>query len=51
MKLFDEEQEGVSKGAQPAFKINEKFAKTFEHNKRREFLEQGKEKFGANGSD
>jgi protein KRI1 len=40
--LFEGEDESSS-----AFKINKDFAKRFEHNKRRELLERGREKFGA----
>ena len=35
--LFDEEQEEPQSG----FKINEEFARRFEHNKRRELLDKG----------
>ncbi|CDW72271.1 zz domain protein [Stylonychia lemnae] len=40
--LFEEEEDINSDG----LKINTEFARKFEHNKRRELLEQGKEKYG-----
>ena len=41
-KLFEDEEE-ANHGE---LKINSEFAKKFEHNKRRELLEKGKEKYG-----
>jgi protein KRI1 len=41
-RLFEGEDETSS-----AFKINKDFAKRFEHNKRRELLERGRDKFGS----
>ena len=42
--LFNEEDIAADEGKQ--LKINEQFAKKFEHNKRRELLEKGKEIYG-----
>ena len=54
--LFDDEEEGEitqehklkkrNKQDNDGFKINEEFARRFEHNKRRQLLEQAKEKYG-----
>lgn len=33
-------------GSQPEFKINEKFAQKFEHNKRRQLMDKAEQKFG-----
>ena len=45
-QLFDEEEDNKpSKGE--TLKINEAFAKKFEHNKRRELLDKATEKYGA----
>lgn len=41
--LFEGEDEAAGAG----FKINKDFAKRFEHNKRRELLDRGRERFGA----
>jgi len=35
-----------SEDSQPTLKVNEEFAKRFEHNKRRELLDKAKEKYG-----
>ena len=47
--LFEEEEEGQlpSKSTvKPELKINEDFAKKFEHNKNRELLDKGKKLYG-----
>ena len=52
--LFEDDQpeEGeIEKGEESVLKINKEFASRFEHNKRRELLEKGKEIFGEKALD
>lgn len=50
-QLFEEEEEDTPMLDAPELKINEQFAKKFEHNKRRQLLEQAKEKYGEKALD